>query len=346
MTTQDDSYVCLVHLKDFAEFLQDEPGVLAERIFESNVRGYQSDYPVNKQIKDSLGNANVNANFWLLNNGITILGSRVTPAGSRGLSIEDPQIVNGLQTSREIFAYFAANLRKEKDTRSVLVRVIQIADSAVQDLIIKSTNSQTKMSGASLRMTDQIHRNMEELFKKVDFYYDRRKGFWRDQGKAAAKIVSVNTVAQAVVSIVLQRPDDARARPGNYFKDDNKYELVFGESALDLPAYLTCVQLLRRVEDFLANKEIDRADQKNLKFYVLALLARALTSCRQPRSQLLLDIDIAKIDDKQINLCFQQASRVYRSLAKTSDKDTVARGGEMLKRLNKPPRQKTDKKSA
>src|SRR5262245_17804640 len=83
------------------------------------------------------------------------------------------------------------------------------------------------MQAESLRMTDQIHRDIEEIFKAADLYYDRRKGFYKDQGRPIKKIVSVNAVAQAVISIMLQRPDDARARPGDYFKDENRYRSIF-----------------------------------------------------------------------------------------------------------------------
>lgn len=203
-----EGFVGLARLRDFFGFIQDENGVLAERIFESNVRGYQMDAGVNQQIRESLENVQAKGNFWLLNNGVTIISPNATPAGHLNLSIQDPQIVNGLQTSREIFAHFTAGKGKDDvtDKRTVLVRVIQTAEPDLQDMVIRATNSQNRMLPASLRMTDQIHRNIEELFKKVDLYYDRRKGFYRDQAKPVGKIISVNAVVQAVVSILLQRP--------------------------------------------------------------------------------------------------------------------------------------------
>ena len=163
MSTEE-GFVGLVKLKDFSKFLEDEPGVLAERIFELNVRGYQQDFKVNDGIAKSLEFGGAGPNFWLLNNGVTIIASKAAPAGHLHLSIEDPQIVNGLQTSRVIFAYF--NERKDAvDDRTVLIRVIQTSDQVVQDRIIRATNSQNRMQPASLRMTDQIHRDIEELFK-------------------------------------------------------------------------------------------------------------------------------------------------------------------------------------
>jgi len=167
-----EGFVGLVKLRRFCDFIEDDPGVLAERIFESNVRGYQPDAIVNEQIQKSLQKSDGGANFWLLNNGITIISPRAIQAGHLNLSIDDPQIVNGLQTSREIFAYFNGkySIVDPNDNRTLIVRVIQTADSSLQDQIIKATNSQNRMLPASLRMTDQIHRDIEELFKKFDLF--------------------------------------------------------------------------------------------------------------------------------------------------------------------------------
>ncbi len=326
-----EGFVGLVKLSDFRDFLEDEPDVIAERIFESNVRGYQPDSKVNEGIFESLEDQQGSVNFWLLSNGVTIIAPKAAPVGHLRLEIEDPQIVNGLQTSRVIFAYFQKHKHAD-DKRTVVIRVIQTSDQALQDRIIRATNSQNKMSPASLRMTDQIHRDIEELFKKVDLYYDRRKGFHRDQGRPIRKIISVNAVTQAIISILLQRPDDARARPGDYFKDDNRYESVFADSRIPVGAYLSCVQIMQRVEQFLSSRAIGRGDEKNLKFYVAAMLAREVTGLAQPVQE---KLPVAsKIDEKAILGCYHRVHKVYAALSQQADKDAVARGTTLLKRLN------------
>jgi hypothetical protein len=68
------------------------------------VRDYQGDVEVNREIRDALENPG-NEEFWWLNNGITILASKANYAQG-DLVLDDPQIVNGLQTSIEIFEYF------------------------------------------------------------------------------------------------------------------------------------------------------------------------------------------------------------------------------------------------
>jgi hypothetical protein len=103
MTTEEGE-IGLVKLVDYYEFLKEENGELAERFFDSNVRGYWKNTPVNKNIAITL-KATSSSEFWLLNNGITILTDEIGNAGYMQIEIGDPQIVNGLQTSRQIYNY-------------------------------------------------------------------------------------------------------------------------------------------------------------------------------------------------------------------------------------------------
>ena len=346
MTTVE-GFVGLVRLNTFYEFIQDEPGVLAERIFKSNVRGYQPEAVVNEKIRASLKEVNGKGNFWLLNNGVTIISPRATQAGHLHLSIDDPQIVNGLQTSREIFSHFySIGGMGPDDKRTLMVRVIQTDEPELQDKIISATNSQNKMLPASLRMTDQIHRDIEELFKKFDLYYDRRKGHYRDQGKPIRKIISVNDVVQAVVSILLQRPNDARARPGDYFKDDDRYKSVFRNDNITLNSYLICTEIVRRIERYFDDSDVENLEQRNLKFYVAAFLAREITGLAGPVAVKLPSFaEMSKISDDEIKACFSRVKKVFSPLAAKSDKDTVGRGPELLKRLDAQFKRRQAKKT-
>jgi hypothetical protein len=113
-----EGFVGLVKLHDYWQFLLDGNGDLHERIFESNVRGFQQDTSVNEGIRNTLDKPG-NADFWLLNNGITILAGKATKVGYKKLEIDDPQIVNGLQTSRQIDAYYRSGtfLQPDQDMR-------------------------------------------------------------------------------------------------------------------------------------------------------------------------------------------------------------------------------------
>ncbi len=156
------SYLCLVTLSKYFEFISDN-GALARSIFESNVRDYQGSVKVNTGIRKTLENQK-SENFWYLNNGVTIITPKAVLAGKQ-LTIEDPQIVNGLQTSHEIYQHFSKLNNHVGDERAVLVRVICEEDEEARDRIIRATNSQTSIPPASLRSSDEIHRNIEDFLK-------------------------------------------------------------------------------------------------------------------------------------------------------------------------------------
>ena len=87
------------------------------------------------------------------------------------LRISHPEIVNGLQTSNEIYNYFVSHPNMlESENRCLLVRVIVPETDDSRDKIIFATNSQTAIPKASLRATDSIHRQIELFFRPRDLY--------------------------------------------------------------------------------------------------------------------------------------------------------------------------------
>jgi len=107
MPSEKGGYVALVKLTDFSSFITAEDGQLRDHLFESNVRDYQGDVAVNEAIRGTLKQDKTD-DFWWLNNGITILATKIG-GDLKNLIIEEPQIVNGLQTSQEIYEYFKSN---------------------------------------------------------------------------------------------------------------------------------------------------------------------------------------------------------------------------------------------
>lgn len=93
-------YIALVKLKELDKFIRDDKQNLRKNLFEANVRDYQGNIQVNEEIQKSLTAQGVE-DFWWLNNGITIVATQAVQS-SKTLTIEDPQIVNGLQTSTEL----------------------------------------------------------------------------------------------------------------------------------------------------------------------------------------------------------------------------------------------------
>lgn len=334
--TSSGSYLCLVTLPKYFEFITDESGKLSKNIFESNVRDYQGSVLVNEGIKKTLENQKSD-NFWYLNNGVTIITPKATLSGKK-LIIEDPQIVNGLQTSNEIYLHFSQNQNEEEkktDTRTILIRVICEENESSRDRIIKATNSQTSIPPASLRSSDEIHRNIEDFFKQEDFFYDRRKNFYKNIGKPIYKIVSISYLAQAMMAIYLHQPNDARARPSTLLNNDDEYEKIFGPN-ISMNVYLNVLKIMKNVENFLKNQDIDTTKRNDIKFYVAMILGIKISKTKDliKLQKKLSEIQIIDTNNDQIILidCLNFVKERYEKLGGT---DAIAKGRDLLNLLLK-----------
>ena len=140
-------YVALVNLSDYFKFITSPTGELPRHIFESNVRDYQGHVTVNKAIQDSLEAAE-GEDFWWLNNGVTIIASSATFSTAKTLKIDFPEVVNGLQTSNEIFNYFSRKALQRISTsfRTACMNELDFAPTFSAGVAEFSTENITGMS--------------------------------------------------------------------------------------------------------------------------------------------------------------------------------------------------------
>lgn len=321
-------FVCLVRIKDYHTFITDSSGNLRRQIFEANVRDYQGRTEVNDEIQQSLQKSK-EEDFWWLNNGVTIIAGKATQSG-KALNIEDPQIVNGLQTSTEVHNYCKKS-NTDNDTRKILVRVIVPTESESRDRIIKATNSQTSVQQASLRATDKIHRDIEEYLKSRGLFYDRRKNYYKNEGKPRDKIIGIPHMAQAVMSILIQRPDTARARPSSLLKKNDDYERVYNEK-YPIQIYYVCIELVRRVEAYLKAHvpELATKDRNNVRYYIAMHAAAKALGASKVNSASLAKMDLAKITKVELAASSNAVREEYDALGGS---DKVAKGSELLSAL-------------
>lgn len=292
--------VALVNLGTYYKFITDDSGNLNKRFFEANVRDYQGNNSVNKSIAETLY-APGNEDFWWLNNGVTILASGLTRVTSKEVIIENPEIVNGLQTSREIYNYFTCNQDSiNGESRNVLVRIVRPADENSRDKIIFATNNQTNIPQYSLRVTDAIHVQIELYFKSKGLYYDRRKNYYKNLRKKSTDIIGVSFLAQCLISIILRKPDYARARPSTLLADESIYnQLYSGEQDLDV--YYKAAMIGKRVKTILNTSQLPRPAKNDILFYVIyAVLVKLLHKSVFTFSDL-LSFNLDLLDDDAIN---------------------------------------------
>ena len=250
-----ESYVALARLTSYMNLILDERGSLRRHLFDANVRDYQGEVVVNKEIHASLRNLD-GPEFWWLNNGVTILCDAAHSAGKR-FALTNLQIVNGLQTSHTIARWHKATMADpssaaalKDDDRRLLLRVIVAKDDAVRDKIIRATNRQTPVPDASLRATDEVQRRIEAFFAARGLFYDRRKGFYRNIGKDPSKIVSIGYLGQAMYSLAYGGPEVARGRPNSLLAENTRYYRAF-DPLTDLEIFYWAATTFRRVDEHL-----------------------------------------------------------------------------------------------
>ncbi|WP_316797113.1 AIPR family protein [Pedobacter agri] len=277
ISTQDGGYIAIVPLKNYFDFISDENGDLIKYFFDSNIRDYQGSVEVNTGIKETLSTDNPAEDFWWLNNGITITASDATFASKR-LLVEEPQIVNGLQTSFEIYNYFTIS-KADTESRNVLVRVVKTKDERSRLKVIKATNSQTNIPPASLRATDPIHRDIEDYLLAKGLYYDRRKNYHKNQLRPINKIVSIPYLAQIVMSVTQQKPDYARARPSTIIKNNSDYDGIFNTS-IPIELYYKLIEIQQSIELSLKafdSPKLNRPQIGDIKFHATMYAVGKLT---------------------------------------------------------------------
>lgn len=244
-----ETYVVLVKLKDYYDFITDS-GKLRRYLFDSNVRDFMGLNSVNEDIRNTLNN-NESPDFWWLNNGVTILATGAGIIG-KAIMIEDIQIVNGLQTSESIFRYFESGQTDTKN-RSVLVKVIVSKDTQVRDEIIRATNNQTFVEVSALHATDKIQRDIEEVLKLNDFYYERRTNFYKNQGAPINKIISPLYLASGFVNLILNAPEQASLLKSRFMRNETSYNQVFSAD-IDLQIWPKIAYILKFTDEFLETK--------------------------------------------------------------------------------------------
>lgn len=281
-------YIAVVRLSDYEQFITGESGELDASLFEANVRDYEGDTSVNRSIEHTLGQAEADVDFWWLNNGVTIVATRVQPA-NKLLQLESPQIVNGLQTSNEIYKH-SRKQQGAPEKRGLLVKVIQAQDDVVRDRIIRATNSQTALGPSALRATDRVQRQIEEYLLKHDLYYERRRRHYWNKGIQAGRLVSIDQMGQSLLSTLVQVPHVARGSLSTIFEKEY-YDLLFSPEH-PIAAYAASIGLLRSVEQFLQGRRHAVAQTEDFSFHLAMLAAIAMTRKARPTAT-----DIAKLED-------------------------------------------------
>jgi len=235
-----EAYIGYLTGDDYLKIIEDNNGDLRRRIFYDNVRDYQGiDNNVNRDIRKTLSNSETRDKFVLLNNGVTIITKSLVSQGSNQYELSDFQIVNGCQTSNEIY-----NCNKNVNQIYVPVKIIYTTDTDLIGSIVKSTNRQSPVPEEAFIALNRFHKNLQMLFSEyskkmpIEMFYERRSGEESDVKNRHGKYqdVTLHGLIRAFVSVYMQKPymvykmnpaNILNAEKDKLFKEDHPEDIYY-----------------------------------------------------------------------------------------------------------------------
>ena len=190
---------------------------LDQSIFHMNLRswlGFQND--INDEIFRTAV-SNESGYFFYMNNGITLLCKSYSyqkGQQSPPITIEAPQIVNGMQTCHAIAEALNKNLLKSSRVK-LLVKIFETKSEPLFEKIAISTNNQSRIQGREFKSHHPVLRKMQAAFKTMGYFLEIKRNEFL--GKQSKNIIDVMKLGQIITSYKLRKPDVARARSDEIF---------------------------------------------------------------------------------------------------------------------------------
>lgn len=258
------AYFGLIKCKDVVRLLTDDQGALFKNIFEDNVRDFQGYNSVNSEIKATLLDKESQDRFAVLNNGITIIASKIETEGDE-ITIFDYQIVNGCQTSRVVFD----NNESLSDQSCVLAKIIQVENEDVLDKVVYTTNRQTEVKYEAFSSANRFHKKLQEYYNSVSpdyrLYYERRsKQYDMDATINKNRVVTLAGQTFAYIAMFLNEPHSINRYYGELIETYKKR--IYGKDDMVEPYYIAAYYYYY-VDLAIKKNQIDRSF-KQFKYHL------------------------------------------------------------------------------
>jgi hypothetical protein len=317
-------------------------------VFDANVRRFLGTRgAVNADILATCSDPISAAQFWFLNNGITIICDRFDPntdPDDPHIKVEGMQIVNGCQTASALA--LAARSGGLSPGARVLLRIYETNSPALVDRIVLTTNNQNRISSRDLHANDPIQLDMERRFSDFGYYYERKNRQYEGKGLRPTQIMPNEQVAQSFLAVVLRKPSDARTRKYKVWSD--LYDQVFSNRAVE--QYILATLIVRAVSRHMRSAglvsqadEVRRKLANNATFHIARVAAHlwlgAAAWDRKTEDKVALIKSIEEdphIIDSQIRDGFEVIARLIKSQpAHSNDADAALKSASLDDDLNK-----------
>jgi len=276
-----EAYLGILPATEFLKLITDSDGDIQRSLYYDNVRDFQGENPVNREISETLSSESDSDTFVLLNNGVTIVAKSISPVGD-AFKISDFQIVNGCQTSHVL------HLNRKQLTKNIFVpvKLIVTDDPEVTNSIIKATNRQTEVKVEAFESLAPFHRRLEEFYASFGqgnekrLYYERRSRQYDNTEVRPKDIISLATQAKAFLGMFLNEPHSTHRYYGELLEAYRGR--IFVEDHSPHPYYTSALALV--VVDSLCRTGQLPAWCRNYKFHLTMQLRMDIS--REPNAPL------------------------------------------------------------
>lgn len=264
------SFVGSLAVREYLRLVTDSEGALQLNLFYDNVRDFQGQNSVNREIDATLKSGPGQAALAIYNNGITIIAKKVERISGK-VKLTDYQIVNGCQTSHVIFA----NRDNISPTSHIVVKLIETVDAEIAVNVIKATNRQTEVKVEAFESLSPFHKDLEEYYKakvatrtRPIFYERRSKQYENIPGVTNGQVITLSAQIKAFVSACLAQPQSTHRYFGELLESNRDKMFVPGDS---LERYYAAASILNRLES-LFKRNVVRPRYKGYKYQLVFML--------------------------------------------------------------------------
>ncbi len=344
----DNSCIAVCYGTELLRMLKTDSDEIRKSLFDDNVRDFQGENAVNSEIYKTIESDP--SKFILFNNGITIVCDEFKTS-TKKITLKNPLIVNGCQTSHVIFNAYKKGLDISKVP--INIKVIWTRDINITNDVVRSTNRQTQVLEESFETTKPFHQRLEEFFNAyssqvVKLYYERRSKQYRHLHTVKnTEIINLQVLIHSFVGMMLNSPHKVKNSTLEMLKDFKGD--IFLESQSYLPYYTSALafyQMERLFRSTTLQKEM-RSYKPHLLMMFREAVAGSLPPINEPKlidehSKKILDI-LCKNDE--CKKYFERVAKVFSESRKmwTTDlkrdkfgmKDVPAFTNLLLKNIRK-----------
>ena len=270
----DASGILFLSAHDLLELLVDQKtGEVRRELFSDNVRDYQGDTIVNKEIYETIKNDPTK--FCLLNNGITVICDSLI-SNNRKITLRNPQIVNGCQTCSTIYKASRDGVNLQ-DVYATL-KVIATGEIDVVNSIVKGTNRQNVVYNESFETTRIFHKDFEHYVDAMQqnvpldlkVYYERRsKQYEKIDDINFRQVFGLKILTQSYISTFMLAPHQGFEHEIDLLEKFDGKIFVDGENFI---TYYTSAKSLLRLDQLFANHFDEYRIYGSSKYHLLCLI--------------------------------------------------------------------------